>query len=450
MANSASSIASLRSQLTAQPHSSSFDWLAGPILCMWMLIFTTFTPTSRDNPNFSASLDIFSFAKLAARAGSFALLSLQIVLIPDSRRTSRIRLNLVPFVIFLLWALCTCSWSALLTISVFQTISLLVLVQLAYVIGCLADDTEKITRCLKHMTLALFLYSLVLSIPFLINTGAVDRFAFDFAHPTTAGSTASIGLLTTVGAAVVWKTRWSLALILPAAAVHGGIMFAAYNRTALVIAAIAIAVVAILQLERFLLGVAMLSMATLYTAWVLFDPAMELVQKVGGNSLQFLMRNQSSSEIADYSGRGELWAVMWESWQESPIIGHGYFVTSSTGGLDIWGRVNNYTAHNFFLQALCTTGVVGLSILFLASVPLLATLLKSRLGSTAERRVAAFCGSCFVWHLLWALPNSGFLGPIAPLSVAFFVVVGLLLSGIECDGSATDESLAIVERSPLR
>lgn len=77
------------------------------------------------------------------------------------------------------------------------------------------------------------------------------------------------------------------------------------------------------------------------------------------NASAYVQRGQTSEELQQVSGRAELWQAVWQHFLDSPICGHGYFVTSSTGKLDAWEGPSNQDAHNIVLQVLVTTGIVG-------------------------------------------------------------------------------------------
>ena len=135
------------------------------------------------------------------------------------------------------------------------------------------------------------------------------------------------------------------------------------------------------------------------------------------------------------------------SHKESPIKGHGYFVTSETGRLKVWDEWGNWTAHNMFLHCLTTTGVIG-AVLFFGSNSLIflyfvGAWIKKRLPTRLFVVLATF----YLWYLVWGLFNSSVLGPLQPESLLFYSLVGIGLgaSAKEAPCPEVSESDAIGE-----
>jgi O-antigen ligase len=120
-----------------------------------------------------------------------------------------------------------------------------------------------------------------------------------------------------------------------------------------------------------------------------------------------------------------MWTAVWEECKKSPVIGHGYFVTSETGKLKVWYEQANHTAHNVYLQVLVSTGVIGLC-LFLTAIarPWLA-FQKLRRGDQQAAMVYQMLSFLFIWYFGWSLLCASFMGPVRSESVVFFTFLGI-------------------------
>jgi O-antigen ligase len=100
-------------------------------------------------------------------------------------------------------------------------------------------------------------------------------------------------------------------------------------------------------------------------------------------------------------------------------------VTSAHGEFLMWGMWANWTAHNFALQVLATTGLVGALLLALGLSLPLARAWTRRSHSSWNRRLWYLILLFGAWYFVWGLFNESWLGPLEPESVLFFAVLGL-------------------------
>jgi len=160
---------------------------------------------------------------------------------------------------------------------------------------------------------------------------------------------------------------------------------------------------------------------------MLADPGLEMFSKLVGSTEQYAMRSADDDTFFTFSGRTELWEAIWQEYMKSPIGGLGYFVTSTTGELDVWFVPRNYTAHNQMFQVLATTGIVGLA-LFLSGLAIPFQLVVSKiLRNDSRGRTARSVAVIFLWMTLWGLLNSSFSGPLSTSSITFWIIVGLAI-----------------------
>ena len=111
--------------------------------------------------------------------------------------------------------------------------------------------------------------------------------------------------------------------------------------------------------------------------------------------------------------------------KSSSRFGHGYFVKSSTGSVNVWGRTANYTAHNAFFQVFITTGVVGLALFIWALWRPGWLALRCLRGGGDVRMTAIFSLLIAVWILGWGMQDAGIVLQTVPPTVVFFAVLGL-------------------------
>jgi O-antigen ligase len=138
-----------------------------------------------------------------------------------------------------------------------------------------------------------------------------------------------------------------------------------------------------------------------------------------------------------------MWEMMIESFWESPIIGHGYFVTSAKGESYMWYSTKNWTAHNIVLQALVTTGIVGFTFLLVGLAVPAFFFFRAKPSWGGLVRLKPFMAIIILWYCFWGTLNESFLGPLQPESVIFFTMFGVMVGATIVDRHldvATNES----------
>jgi O-antigen ligase len=155
------------------------------------------------------------------------------------------------------------------------------------------------------------------------------------------------------------------------------------------------------------------------------DPGLELVSESVGAGADYLARGQSAEDIRRISGREEMWSVIWGEFLKSPIIGHGYHITSETGAIEVWNLVANHTAHNIYLQVLAGTGIIGMMLFLVAMTSLLLHVQYLRGRGQWAARVGWILFFSALWFLGWSLTCVSFIGPVRAESVVFFTLVGV-------------------------
>ena len=157
----------------------------------------------------------------------------------------------------------------------------------------------------------------------------------------------------------------------------------------------------------------------------LFDDAKLVRGHAYKKVVEYMLRGQNREQIRSLTGRIELWALMWKSFWDSPFYGHGYFVTSRIGEVDIWGRRQNITAHNMWLQLLVSTGVIGTSLFLWALWRPLKAILCTLNSNLSTDRFAILALVVVLWYFAIASTGISFMGPVKPSYLPFFITIGI-------------------------
>jgi O-antigen ligase len=174
-------------------------------------------------------------------------------------------------------------------------------------------------------------------------------------------------------------------------------------------------------------SVAMLALATsvLITGCVAIDPTLSLVSDAVPAAEAYAKRGQSTEQLSKFSGREEMWRAMWKSHLDAPWIGHGYFVSSRTGRMEVWNDVGNRTAHNMVLQVLVTCGRIGLLLFACGLLWPTFHVFGGLSGRFGDGRLLTFFALLLTWYLGWGLLNESIAGPVQPESIVFYSLLGI-------------------------
>ncbi len=409
----------------SEPAAGTITWILS--LCCCVLMFVCFSVPDRDSILSMGSLDAVGLVKLATRIGCILLL---LCLFARNWRVDRSPLvvkQLAPFCLFLAWGLLSVLWSPLPQISLGQLSVPVVLILLAANVGAQWRSPADTSRLLAALCIALAVIAwLLLLLHFTVpEYGSLSRVADGLVHPTAAAAIGGVGLVLVLAVRLLWAWEWSRWLLWPAAIGHICLLYVANSRTSIGLSFVLITGIALLFANRQLL----LSLVVLGSAavalYLVVDPGERQAEHHVVEAIGHLHRGQQG-RLLEFSGRAEMWQIVWTSFQTSPWVGHGYFVTSANGDLFVWEEWGNHTAHNAILQTLASTGVVGL-ILFAVGIgyPFLSFL--RRATTPHARRLAQLLVVLSIWYLGWGLFNESITGPLAPESVVFYVVLGLVV-----------------------
>jgi O-antigen ligase len=415
-----------------------------PLMFIWLLMLLSFSAPGREGDITVGSLDAVALGKLAVRLFGLTVLGLTIGRSWRHPRRRAVVRCLWPLGLYVGWSVLSILWSPLKSISFGQAGGLLLQGMLAFVVGLRCTGERDRSMVLQNLFLAMLAFSLVILIINVITPelSGLQRVSFEdwegFVHPTTAGATASLALVILIAARLLWGWRWTGLWLVPGLLIQGAQLVLSRSRTAMAMG-VATVLLSLLLFSRKIVFNAMVVIIGLgLTGYMVLDPGLALVDRGLESVSEFARRGETDEQMQSFNGRTKLWGVIWDEFLRSPIIGHGYFVTSRTGSIDVWQpeHPSNKTAHNVLLQVFASTGLVG-GILFLwGLIRPLATYRQSLSTDLRDRRLAAFLGILGIWYVGWGCLSESFMGPVAPESLAFFTLLGLAIGSLPADGKA--------------
>lgn len=444
------------------------------VVAALLMSLVSFSLPGREGPDAGAGIDSIAAAKFAIRLlvltwfGVIWLLDCRQSLLGLSRETGLPVSDLVgalvfrgqwtnrvlfPWWIFVAWSLLSVSWSPLFSVSVGQWLGLAALIVFAQVIANRhASGKKKLVFQWPMLAIqigtVLSAYSLLVIVTHLIapdasglNRGIVLDGSNGFFHPTAVGATSSLGL-TIAGVLLLQRVVTNIPLVFCMLSLNALLLLLSESRAALAMAVVTGAMCFACLMSWRLRATLVLVGGFGLILQIVIDPGFEIARLGIDNASAYVQRGQTPDELQQVSGRAELWQAVWQQFLDSPIRGHGYFVTSSTGKLDVWEGPSNQDAHNIVLQVLVTTGIVGGLIFMWAILVSSIHLMRSTVNLLAMRSPLAnrlpsqpqfitFVVIVSVWFLGWTQGCVSFLGPIRPEAVAFFALLGLLAAHAE-------------------
>ncbi|MFK7770244.1 MAG: O-antigen ligase family protein [Mariniblastus sp.] len=398
------------------------------LMCAWIIMLFVFYLPDRDAVISIGGMDLLATGKALSRVGSLGLLLALNLMMTRQVQIRVIFFYMGGFFVFLAWSLLSVTWSALPTISSGQVLSLSVMMVLGATIARIVETNDDARIVLTHLSMILLLRAVIMVICWSMTGGVgVSREENSFFHSTDAAETSTLGMLVLTVAHLGFPTRVSRLLYFPGILVFLATFIIAQNRLSLVITPPLLLATMLMNGNRKAILVLCFLGCVAVPAYMLCDPGLENVSRALGQTEEFAMRSGGDETVSTLSGRTELWEAIWEHYVQSPIIGLGYFVTSTTGELNVWGATHNYTAHNQLFQVLATTGIIGLAIFLLAMVIPARLLLSKAIENSSAGRAARSLGVIFLWLIMWGFLNSSFNGPIGSSSVVFWCIIGVTI-----------------------
>lgn len=406
-------------------------------LSCWLMMLATFSMPERADSLAGGALDSIGLIKLAARAIATILLTWRIIRILARVGFIAAGRRVLPIAIFPLWALVSVTWSPLRSVSVAQSSSLVVLVLIATLTAYKCRSKASVQFLLKQLCLMLAMLScLIVACYFLApQFASMTRNGTGLFHATNTAATASLGLVCLTSSLLIWNFGWTRRMAWSALP-HLVVIIISANRLCFLVNTAALLIVFYLYGSRLMAAITVTVLCGLGGCYLLLDPNHEAFAAVGSEVVSYASRGQNLSQLSALSGREEMWTVQWNSFLDSPWIGHGYFVTSREGQLYVWYNWANYTAHNLVLQVAVTTGIVGLTLfVFGICVPYIKAA-RRLMSRPTKRPLGHFLAVIGFWFFGWSTMNESIMGPVQPESVVFFVLLGIGLGCVASEETA--------------
>lgn len=401
------------------------------LFCCWMLCFVTFSQpdewrVSRFGIVPVLPPKVLAAMKLIGRGGAFGIFSFCLLSVWKHEKRHHVLVVMSPMLLLGMYGLASTSWSALKSTSLQQSATFFMLLMMATYIGIVWRTDRDTERIIKHLALAIFSLSIVLlALRFgMPRTGALTKESSMVLHSTNACAAGGLGILLTMAARLLWRSPWS-SWWFPIVSIELGMMLLAGNRLSVLVTAFSVLVLFVVALHRGVAALCVLLGAIAFASYFVCDPSLSLVEATGKKVGAFAKQDQSKSELSSFSGRAEMWDKMWRSYEKSPIIGHGFFVTTAKGRVFVWHEWGNWTAHNAVLQILVTLGAVGLSLMLLGFASLAFGVVSGNrvLSDVGNTTTLLFLAS--IWFLGWGFLNESFAGPLLPEVVVFAALTGV-------------------------
>lgn len=419
-----------------------------PIACSWFLGLLCFSLPGREGPDNFESVDFVALLKVGLRLLSIAALGGLVLRVWNHPKRVAVFTCMSPLWAFFFWSVLSAAWSPMKAVSIGQASGLCCMLLLATCVAILWRDERDTSLLLMNFCAALLMFSSTILFVDLFSHEVSGLQRHDLAveanaavgimHPTTSGATAALGLLLIVAARVLWGWKWTKYLIWPSVPIHLLLMVFASSRTALGAVAVSLGLLFFAKLRPQVQAGAILLMAILGTAIMLVDPAMHYTGETVDKFLAYLSREESAEQLTSLTGRTELWDAIWKEFAKSPFIGHGYFVTSETGNLDVWGGPANHSAHNAVLQVMVSTGLIGTILFFcglaypiwLALISYFAKPMPAATSPRPDTNLMVLFLLIAIWYAIWAQLSVSFMGAIQPETVLFYTAFGLMIAQV--------------------
>ncbi len=405
--------------------------MGAAVLLIWLLCLSSYSPAGRAGPLTLAQLDWIAIMKVAVRALAVLILGVALVRLPRQSAKWHTLWCLMPFGLYAAWAAASTFWSPLKAVSLGHAGDLFVLLLLAAVAGVACTDDGRMSLVLLHLALAMFLVSLLSTVLWQVGLG--NRFGAliaeaqprGFTHPNLAAQSAGGALLIVLAGHLVWRWPWARKMLLPAILAAAYVLYFAHSRTAIALTLLGIAGCMQVSGHRKLLLTVSVTLTVLIALYLAVDPYGTVLEKTTGSVVGYTMRGQTREQFASASGRAEMWQIGIESFALSPVIGHGNWVMTPTGMAFVWGEYQWETLHNMILHVLAGTGLIGAALFLWAVVRPLNVIRLGLRQTLPDRATAGFAAVVLVWFIVLGLYELSFLGPVSPVSVFYFVTVGL-------------------------
>ena len=399
------------------------------VIIIIILLLSSFTLPGRTGASGLEGFDIFSLFKAVFRIITLVLLLLFLSKQLRNPRFNTVFRNLLPFYFLSFWAIFSTYWSAITFYTLGHAVELLILVLFSTVVGMQCTDEKKLSSLLAtivigylvinilSITLALIVFKDNVLIRSQINTITEIRFI------NYNVSMATLGYVALIYSKTIWNWKWSRIVFFPAAIIDLYTIYLSQSRLNL---SIVVFTTLFLLFIKKTISLAFFILFLIIFLVIIISTRIDFnLNSPKSDVINYLKRGQTQDELYSISGRTPLWEKIWDSFLESPIIGHGYLSVSPTGKIKIWGEEQLITAHNLILQSLVSLGIIGFFLLIWSISKVIVQLLKSISKSGREIRLEIFLIIVFVIFIYKSIIGISILGAIRPHHVLFYLSAGI-------------------------
>jgi O-antigen ligase len=379
--------------------------------------------------------------KLASRAFAMGLLIFINLTCISRTPIRRVLYHFRYLILFLAFAAGSASWSALPSHSLKQTFSLALMILFSMTVARLVKSPRHVSIVFAHLTAALLLRAVIMLVAFArYGTGAFTRGKMgQFWHATDVADTAALGLLVIVVAYFIGKYEWSKLIWVPIGVVFGVLTLLAQNRLSVVLTPAMILVVLMMTSSKKIIFWGAFAVVCILPIGLVTDAVLGISDSAASAAQALADRDATGKSIWSFSGRDELWAVIWQEFKNAKLKGHGFMVSSARGEFIVWYELNNWDAHNAILQLLVSTGLIGLSLFILSCWAPTKLVLKSLFQGEDKGRLARAALVFGIWLFFWGLLNVSCAGYINSSQFVFYSVIGVVVGRLKQDPSSDDK-----------
>jgi exopolysaccharide production protein ExoQ len=405
-------------------HIGSFRIL---LLVCWILSITALNFPGRTGAPDLASLDGLAVIKIASRILSIALLSIVLVTVRNYEQSKKVFRQLIPFGIFVMWAIASTLWSPIPSVSLGHGVDLLILLMISALCGISCNSNQRISRVFKHLFFIIFLILLISLFLFYRfpseGIGELTNRPSAIGHPNDIAASAGIGLVLVIFCSKYWSWTWARRLLIPAVIVNVYFMFVARSRLALIVSFIVLCVTFILTFNKKTVALVITLSSLTITTLICTGTIDDIYYKM----THYLMRGQGEQEFWSGSGRVEIWKGGLNSLNESPLIGNGYYAFSPTGLVEVGKSERPFGAHNIILHVLTGTGIIGLLLFIYGLYPMASKLIHSLVypATINEKNLSVMSIMLVLWFMLFGFAEISILGAVRPSFIIFYIVMGI-------------------------
>jgi len=399
----------------------------------WLLSLVSYSPSGRETPLNLGEMDWIAISKLSIRIMAILLLGVVILRMPRVGHKRFVIWRLMPFVIFSFWTMISSLWSPLKAVSLGHGIEVFMFLMLAALTGMVCVEDRHISTIYFNLSLIMFFFSLLcLTLWYAVPSARVtiDRYIsvqrlWGFSQLNFWGHVAGAGLITIAASFLIWKWTWSKIILFPSIFLHGWALFLTQSRTAIFSTLLVLCLLILFFGSREFILKCSLICTIIFSIYLSVDPKIQFYEKFHNRAVTYIMRGQTRYEFQSASGRLEEWKVGIESFMKTPLIGCGYYTMTKSGFANIWGKMKWHNPHNVYLHVLTGTGIIGGLILLWAFFRLLKPMLLNLHYRIEKRKKSIFVLIVISWFFVLGLYELSFLGPVGPVTVLFFVTLGI-------------------------